>query len=435
MAAQPIFPDDIHRPQTIELAKDILRRHAQRARTPFSPEDRAREPGMKSRTSEHADALSGQSATASARRLAFRAEISHDPRDIETWPEFAGTAFQDKTWLTSWYEMAVRTGAEPLLVSIRDTAGDEIALRLPLVMRHDRGLRVVEFADHNLTDYNGPLLGPAAPTDGAGVATLMKALRRALPPADLLRLAKMPRSLGDKPNPLVLHPAIMDGALSGNLFEIGDDYDAWLHTLGRSFRKDLDRSWRVFRRANDARFERVTDPILAQGVMRALEQQQGERMRALGKSYFLDQPDISRFYHDLVGRGVLDGSVVVTALRAGDEVVAATVGVLGQSGYVLIRLANAGGAWSSCSPGRVVIERTLSNLHEEGCRTFDFSIGDYDYKRRFGARRLPLFDYVAPLGWRGLKAAARARVVGRLRKYPELDARLRAVQAKLTSSA
>ncbi|GMA76016.1 hypothetical protein GCM10025880_24330 [Methylorubrum aminovorans] len=65
-------------------------------------------------------------------------------------------------------------------------------------------------------------------------------------------------------------------------------------------------------------------------------------------------------------------------------------------------------------------------------RCVDFSIGNYDYKRRFGTEPLALVDLVAPLGWRGLAPALRARLVGRLRAHPELDRRLRAWLGRFT---
>lgn len=374
------------------------------------------------------DAALSRPATAPSTRRAYTATVERDPRVLETWGG-AGTGFQSATWLATWYEtVAAGKHLEPLLVTIRDAACGEVALRLPLVLRKERGLRVVEFADLGLTDFNAPLVGPAAPTDAAGAAAALKALRRALPAADLLRLAKMPRALAERENPLCLLPDVVESALGGNLILMGEDYAAWLRSLGRTYRKEIERSWRVFLREPDARFEMITDPVLAQEIMATLERQQGERMRAMGKDYVLDDPDFSRFYKTLVARGVAEGSIVMSALRAGDVLVAAAVGVLGPNGCVLIRISNAGAEWSNCSPGRLVIERTLSHLHGQGWRRFDFSIGDYEYKRRFGTDRTPLLDYVAPLGWRGLKAAARARIVGRLRRYPRIEARLRSLR-------
>jgi CelD/BcsL family acetyltransferase involved in cellulose biosynthesis len=69
----------------------------------------------------------------------------------------------------------------------------------------------------------------------------------------------------------------------------------------------------------------------------------------------------------------------------------------------------------------------MAFLHRDGVREFDFSVGNYAYKRRFGVTRLPLIDISAALSWRGWPLALRDRAVGTLRNYPQLDARMRRV--------
>ena len=67
----------------------------------------------------------------------------------------------------------------------------------------------------------------------------------------------------------------------------------------------------------------------------------------------------------------------------------------------------------------------MAVLHIQGVRHFDLSIGNYDYKRRFGARRLPLRDVSIALSWRGLPYVLRDRAAQGLRRYPRLAARIR----------
>jgi CelD/BcsL family acetyltransferase involved in cellulose biosynthesis len=110
-------------------------------------------------------------------------------------------------------------------------------------------------------------------------------------------------------------------------------------------------------------------------------------------------------------------------LTVGDEVVATLLGVRSGSGYVMLRNSNAGEKWSNCSPSRLIIERTMAALHKDGVRSFDFSIGNYAYKRRFGVAPLPLVDITAALSWRGMPFALRDRAVYVLRRrYPRLAA-------------
>ncbi|MCJ2131660.1 GNAT family N-acetyltransferase [Methylobacterium sp. E-045] len=338
----------------------------------------------------------------------------------------APTPFQDPAWIETWYEsLQGRAGLTPLLVTARDRATGALALHLPLVIDETGRRRIIAFADLGLTDYNAPLLGPAAPRDHAGAQALWRAIGPALPRADLLSLRKMPATFADGPNPLSLLRGACPCPLSGNEVRTGEDWEAYHRSLAKTVRKELERSWRVFSREPETAFRIVTDQDEAQRVLEVMARQQEARMRSLGADYRLDEAEFDAFYRRLVERGLGRGYAVVSALTSGDEVVAALLGIRDAGTYVMIRISNAGEGWSNCSPGRLVIDKTMEALHAEGCRSFDFSIGDYDYKRRFNVEPLPLVDLTVPLGWRGLKGAARARLVATLRRYPALDRRVR----------
>jgi CelD/BcsL family acetyltransferase involved in cellulose biosynthesis len=83
----------------------------------------------------------------------------------------------------------------PLIAVITDASSGERAALLPLILRRQGGIRIVEFADLDLTDYNAPVLGPAAPRDARSARLLwrdLKAALRELPGgADLIRLRKL----------------------------------------------------------------------------------------------------------------------------------------------------------------------------------------------------------------------------------------------------
>ena len=53
---------------------------------------------------------------------------------------------------------------------------------------------------------------------------------------------------------------------------------------------------------------------------------------------------------------------------------------------------------------------------------FDFSVGDYPYKRRLGARSQPLFDLTEALTWRGLPLLAYDQTKVFVRQHPALHA-------------
>jgi CelD/BcsL family acetyltransferase involved in cellulose biosynthesis len=375
------------------------------------------------------------SARAAARAAGYRVELLADWQQAVTrWNAFdPSTPFQHPQWYAAWYG-AFAGQVEPLIAIITDAATGQQAALLPLIRRLHNGIRIVEFADLDLTDYNAPLLGPAAPRDANAARTLWRNLRAALRRmpggADLIRLRKLAVDLDGRPNPFAMLDEAGPCSLNGNLVTAGEDYDAWRYTLEKTVRKELERSWRVFTRDPAATFKLAGDHDEALKILSTTEAQQGTRMQSLGLNFILNDATCAAFYRNLVRDGIGNGFALVSALMAGEEVVATLLGIRVGSRYVMIRISNAGEKWSNCSPGRLIIERTMAALHKQGVREFDFSIGNYAYKRRFGVTRLPLIDFSAALSWRGLPYALRDRAARELRSYPKLAAYLKGALGK-----
>jgi CelD/BcsL family acetyltransferase involved in cellulose biosynthesis len=370
----------------------------------------------------------------------FHVELTRDWERAKTrWGDPAdATPFQNWQWLEAWYgAFAAIDHVEPLIAIVCDAATGEQAMLLPLIRRTHKGVRIVEPADLDLTDYNTPLLGPAAPRDAKAARAMWKDLRKALRRlpggADLIRLRKMPVETAGRPNPLALLDAAGPCALNGNVVATGDDFDAWRFTLERTVRKELERSWRVFTRDSAAAFKMITDKNEALRVLSTMEAQQGDRMQHLGLNFVLNDETYAAFYRNLVYDNVANGYAVLSALTVGDEVVATLLGIRQGVRYVMVRISNAGEKWSNCSPGRLIIERTMAALHKDGIRQFDFSIGNYAYKRRFGVARTALVDFTAALSWRGQPYALRDRAARWLRGHPGLAARVKRVLGKPAS--
>jgi CelD/BcsL family acetyltransferase involved in cellulose biosynthesis len=374
------------------------------------------------------------------RTAAFRVEFFRDWKqaiarcnDVR-----ASTLFQDPRWLEAWYRAFAHVAdVEPLIAVISDATTSERVALLPLVRRLQSGVRIIEFADLELTDYNAPMLGPAAPREAVAARALWRdllaALRRMPGGADLIRLRKMPADLDGTPNPLILLDGIEPSSLNGNLVLTGEEFDAYRYSLERTVRKELERSWRVFRRDPSAAFQIVSDRGHALRILATMEIQQGARMQHLGLNFILNGETCAAFYRNLVGENLRSGYAVLSALTAGEEVVATLLGIRLDSRYVMVRISNAGEKWSNCSPGRLIIERTMAALHRDGVRQFDFSVGNYAYKRRFGVVPQPLADITAALSWRGLPYAWRDRAVRELRRHPRLAAQVGRALGRLPS--
>jgi CelD/BcsL family acetyltransferase involved in cellulose biosynthesis len=205
--------------------------------------------------------------------------------------------------------------------------------------------------------------------------------------------------------------------LNGNLIVIGDDFEVYRASIKRM---QLPRSWRVFNRNPGATFRIIAGVDEALALLDTTDAQQQARMQRLGLEFNLNDEPRAKFYRDLVSRCVEAGYVIASALMCGQEIVATALGIRQGTAFVFLRISNAGKRWSACSPSRLIIERTMAALHQDGVRQFDLSIGNYAFKRRFGAAQFPLTDVSIALGWRGIPYVLRDRAARELRSHPRL---------------
>jgi CelD/BcsL family acetyltransferase involved in cellulose biosynthesis len=361
----------------------------------------------------------------------FSVEFVRDWKQAASrWPGSGhGTAFQHHHWLSAWY--GAFDEASPLIAIICDSATDRQVALIPLIHRVRNGVGVVEFADLDLTDYNAPFLAFGvwrdAPDGRALCRALLAALRKLPERVDLVRLRKMPAIVDGRPNPLVSLGRSGSCSLNGNLIEVGEDFEVYRSSIKRM---QLARSWRVFSRNPGAGFRIVDNVDEALAVLDATDAQQQERMQQLGLPFNLNDETCSKFYRDLVRRGLTEGYVIASALTCGQAIVATVLGIRQGNSFVFLRISNAGKQWSPCSPSRLIIERTMAALHRDGVRNFDLSIGNYAFKRRFGAAQLPLTDVSIALGWRGIPYVLRDRAAQQLRRLPWLAERVGRLRGK-----
>ena len=331
------------------------------------------------------------------------------------------TAFQHPLWFGAWYDAFDEIS--PLIAIVGDTlTGRKVAL-VPLIRRVRHGVRIVEFADLNVTDYNAPILRAGVTFDMAEAReisrALMAELRNVPGGVDLVRLKKMPGKLANGINPLALLGREGSSSLNGNIIETGEDFETYRASVKRI---QMPRYWRVFNRHPGASFRLIDSVDEALKTIDVMDAQQQARMQKLGLKFVLNDGTHSAFYRDLVRRGLQEGYVVVSTLSCDEAVVATMLGIRQDDYFVVLRISNAGASWAHCSPSKLVVERTMAALHEQGVRRFDFSVGNYAFKRRFGAVQFPLTDASIALGWRGIPLVLRDHAAQWLRRYPRFAA-------------
>jgi CelD/BcsL family acetyltransferase involved in cellulose biosynthesis len=293
--------------------------------------------------------------------------------------------FQHSTWLRSWYgSLAGRPDVEPLLLAARAEGDVRDALLMPMIVRRVGPLRLVEAADLGLSDCCGPLVRDGLVLSDGDAGALRHALREALQDCDAIRLDKLPLRLETGPNPWVRLIATQPGTSALHRLRMADDLRGPLLPVAPAGGHDLERCWRAFRTAPDARF------VVAGSVE--------EGLRLLRQVVILQQRGASRASRhapDAPGRAELEerflrenlgsGRCVVAALKSRDELVAGLLGIFAGPRLTVLRGASGDPRWDWCEPGALLLERSVGWLHPTGCRELDFGAGGTALARAIGA--------------------------------------------------
>ncbi|MCZ8182539.1 MAG: GNAT family N-acetyltransferase [Beijerinckiaceae bacterium] len=316
-----------------------------------------------------------------------------------------GSTFQSRLWLSSWFDVfGSRPGIENFLVLVRD-AGGAILMALPLIRRNVRNIRLLECPDLGVSDYAAPMLRRSAVNRLPRGNALWELIRPALPVADLLHVCRIAPVVGGMANPIHGHHASRRNRLSGWVLSLPACWDTYFASLSPKKREKLKKMGRKFDRVPGAERRVVESVTEGLGVLADLERLQSERIEKKGLDYCLDEPAIRSFYRRLIERGLPAGKVQMTILTVDGQTVAANFAVKAGTELVYLRVANEFGPWARHALGLVVTELAIAEAQKRGIRTFDFTMGNYEYKRRFGAVEMPLDDLVLPLSWRGWPAA------------------------------
>ena len=326
------------------------------------------------------------------------------------------TAFQTRSWLKALFaELLPVAAAQPVLVDVR-TADGRLVLMLPLVATHERGLSVLRVPSFGVSDYGGPILGPAAATCG----DIWNAITRGLTGHDLIVVENMPRIIQGRTNPLTTVPGVFPAEHHRNAITLPGTVDEFLRALGKKYRKEVERCGRLLAERGEPAFSRATTPDAIAAAYAVLEQQQAERRHEVGGDYLLERPAYSRFYKTLLANGLADGSAHIFTLSAGGEIGACLLGITNGGTFKLLRISTAGGDWKRISPGRLVVVEAMRYFVPRGVRRFDMGIGDYPFKQGFGIEPEPLVTLEAALTAKAWPRLAMSRTRRRLRDIEPL---------------
>jgi CelD/BcsL family acetyltransferase involved in cellulose biosynthesis len=324
------------------------------------------------------------------------------------WQELepCGTAFQTRAWLLPWYRIvAPRFNASPLFVTVSHRTTGRAVMFFPLCLRRRHGLRIVEFADLGVSDYNAPIMAPGPELPAGAMASLWTEICRRLPPADIVRFTKMPETSSQSFVPLIGLDWMQRMDLRSwtlPLPQTRDEYDKTI--LKPKDRKEQRRKQRHLSEAlGDVTFRTASAATGRREIFEALTRQRRNRFRDRGRWDILDDPTFFRFY-ETIALESRDGLAALSALRVADRPVATLFALVHNNSYCLL-MHSFDLDLDRLSPGIVAIDEMITCAIESRLSCFDFTIGNEPYKRRFGTKSGFLYEGLYPLSWKGWVAA------------------------------
>ncbi len=349
-----------------------------------------------------------------------------DPASVkERWQSLTSkgrsTAFQGYEWCELWYRTLGKAhGAVPLILIVTDTRTGQDVMLLPLCCRREGRLRIVDFADLGVSDYTAPVVATGFAPDRQVMRDIWAQVRDALPPADLLLLARLPERIGEDANPLLLLPGCRRLDMRAHGVRLPESWRAYeAGFLKRHFRADLRRRRRKLESVGKTTFVVADSADDIRQVFQVMLAQRRQRFATLGHDNCLEHEAFRQFYEAFILEHGGKGLVALTALKVDREIIATNYGLVWNDRYLDLIPTFNDEQWGKYSAGRLIIVETMRwRIDTEARSYYDFTIGDESYKRHFGTVAHDLYALEEPLSWRGRLPCWRAGLKAWLKKQP-----------------
>jgi CelD/BcsL family acetyltransferase involved in cellulose biosynthesis len=329
------------------------------------------------------------------------------------------TPFQSLAWSSALLSTVGKArGATPIFMIAVDRQTRKDLLLLPLV-KQNKAPSIVTMPDFGFADYNSPLISIDLAADKARLKAVWAAIFGKLPSADVLRFQKVPAMIGGVPNPLLSVMRLRKETYASWQIHLPEAQDELATSVWSSHQqKEMRRKLKKIGTVTDVVPRELHEKEHLFGHL--LNQRQA-RFRKVARPDVFADPAVVALFRQLLAKPEECCGLVLRGLAVGDQIIAASLGVSSKKQFYLLMI-SFDEAWAEASPGVALIFRSILDLHRDGIRIFDFTIGDEHYKTRFKTIQVPIYEWASPLSPLGVPMAAWLKV------FPHLVAARRSVK-------
>lgn len=352
------------------------------------------------------------------------AAIEREWRAFE--PHADCTAFQSFDWLATWQRhIGMRNGVQPAIVVGRDGGGaGAILFLLPLAVGSAGLVRELTWLGSELCDYNAPLLAPtfSGRIDRAGFLTLWQDITRSLQAHprlryDVIAFAKMPETVGTQQNPM----RYLGGTINPSgayLTHLTSPWDAFYTAKRSSATRRRDRTKR--KKLSECGEIKFINPASDDDILNSLDTLMAQKAKSfarMGVGNLFAKPGHADFYRAIATDPATKHVVHVSRLDVGATAAAVNLALIHRGRYYHLLASYTDCDLSRFGPGAAHLHDLMHYAIDRGCNIFDFTIGDERYKRDWCDTELKLYDYIAPVTWRGALVALPMLAAQRIKRW------------------
>ena len=333
------------------------------------------------------------------------------------WSRGSRSVFQSHGWIMAWFGSRNAGDRSRLCVGLCWADGQLLAA-MPFITRRHRGVRVLEWAAKDCSDYCDALVDP---DPGAGWQALEKvwAAVSASAPFDVAYLshvrpdAAVGALFTGWSRPMRLKP----GHRSARSLQVGNggmDGHGWFRSLNKKARNNHTRGMRILGETGPVSVRvseagQAADAVLERMI--ALKQEwlvsTGQKNEILDNDAFV----LRSLIKELARQNVLQ----VFSIHCGETLVAGSLNIVGGTRLQAF-FAAYDPAFDRASPGTLVMVEYLTWAFDHGMAEVDFLCGEEQYKFKFATGQTELASYVGARTWMGRIALAGGERLDRTRQ-------------------
>ena len=299
------------------------------------------------------------------------------------------TSFHDKAWYESWLSTMGKNAR--LCILVGQFANTPLIV-FPLCLQKSWNHTKASFIAGDVSDYNHPLVHKmlAGHASSEFYQAMWCKIGSLIPDADILSLRKLLHDPGPGCGKAIWYPSRIEAESSHHTNLGGEWSENQGRFFGKSSRKSLQRKEKKLSQAGDISYRNIQGKAARTNAIKTLSVWKSLQLRNLGLVNPFISGDFQRFLGQIVQSGNAD-TYRIYGMYAGDTPLALTLMICHGDRWFLYQTAYTSEEAGKYSPGLSLLREILRRAHDEGCKVFDFGLGNEGYKKKYCDKNLELY--------------------------------------------